>query len=59
MSRRIISVNREKLFTDEEKQEKKERIFEQLSEFLNEEVKLYFKNTQNIDRNFVQFCLIV
>ena len=49
MSRRTINLNREKIFTDEEKLEKKERIFYQFSDFLNDEVKFYLKNAKSED----------
>ena len=49
MSRRTLNVNREKLFTDEEKLERKQRIFEQLSEFLIDEAKSVVKEPQILD----------
>ena len=49
MSRRTININREKIYTNEEKLEKKERIFDQLTDFLNDEVKFHLKDTKNTE----------
>ena len=49
MSRRTININREKIYTTEDKLEKKERIFDQLTDFLMDEVKFYLKDTKNTE----------